>query len=371
MPASTPSTRAEPGRSRPGLPARIGLRALLVAAGVVVGLGIAEVVLRAMDVVPVERSPLRGYHRGHPRYGWVGTPGRTARFDGDEFDVVISIADDGYRRQEVPRPAADRAPTVVFLGDSFTWGWGVERGEVFTDRLQELVGERWRVVNHGVNAWGTSQQRLLLEDLLAKAPPDRVVVMFFANDPEECVDDRGGKRPVHELVDGRLEARNLPVRTDLTSPFRELTKRSLALSLTRALSNDLAALLKQEHPAHFLEVAAAGEEPRGWPVCAALIEDMARLCAAAGTEFQVVYIPVAAEVAGAPDRSIPQRTLLAAVCERAGIPWLDLTPGLHAVWLDSPQHTDLGLPLYFPRDQHWTAAGHAAGARLIRDWWDR
>lgn len=351
----------------------------LVLLGLTLGGLVMELVLRALGVVPLEQSPLRGYHEGHSTLGWVGTPDHEARFRGPEFDLVIANGPGGFRRSEVPFPGGSGEPraadvsTTVFLGDSFTWGWGVAQGEVFTDRLQERVGPARRIVNHGVNAWGTAQHRLLVERLLASDPPAEIVLMFFGNDPEECVDDRGGKRPVYALEGGELALHNVPVRKALTGPVREFMKRSVVLSHLRSGANALGQSIRDEMPT-FLEVAAMGNEPRGWPVCAALLGDIGRRCAEADVDFRIVYIPFAAEVVEGPGVSSATRRLLGETCAAADLDWLDLTPAFHAAWSERPDRGPRGLPFYYPLDQHWTAAGHELCARVLADhaataWW--
>ena len=83
-----------------------------------------------------------------------------------------------------PAPPADRgAPLLVVIGDSFTWGWGVGQGEVFTDRLQRLL-PRWRVENAGISGLGTvSFHRLLQAEVGGRLRAgDAVMVTLYYND---------------------------------------------------------------------------------------------------------------------------------------------------------------------------------------------
>ena len=58
------------------------------------------------------------------------------------------------------------------------------------------------------------------------------------------------------------------------------------------------------------------------------------------------------------DRAFPNRQLQQ-IAARLSAPFLDLVPPLR-------EAEDQGLgPLYYARDQHWTAAGHAVTARAI------
>lgn len=62
--------------------------------------------------------------------------------------------------------AKNAAPQILCLGGSFTFGQGVEDFETFSARLEALLGGQDRVVNGGVNGWGTVQVMLQLERIL-------------------------------------------------------------------------------------------------------------------------------------------------------------------------------------------------------------
>jgi len=72
-------------------------------------------------------------------------------------------------------------PRVVFLGDSFTWGWGVPNGVRYTDRLQAAY-PRYHIVNAGINGYSTVQAALLLKKYHQQLMPDLVVLQVFHND---------------------------------------------------------------------------------------------------------------------------------------------------------------------------------------------
>lgn len=345
-------------------------RGLLVLAGCAIGAVGAEGVLRAAGTPMEESSPLRGYHSSDPTLGWVGTPNRAAHFANGEFEVFIANDDEGFRRHENAFGGAPDAPVTAFLGDSFTWGWGVEQGEVFSDLLQAALGDTTRIVNRGVNAYGTTQQRLLLDRVLENDAPDRVTLLFFANDPLECSTDRGGKRPFATLASGELAIENVPVRRRLTGPLRELSKRSVVLSNLRASWNRWTLPLRD--PENVWLEADLDAEPEGWEVCRAVLLDLRDACESAGVAFELVYVPLVDEVTvPEEDDALESRLheLVRELCAEAELRWLDLTPGLREAWRASPARADDGRPLYYPIDMHWTAEGHTAASRLIEEWW--
>jgi len=81
-------------------------------------------------------------------------------------------------------------PRVVFLGDSFTWGWGVPNGVRYTDYLEAMYPQ-YQIVNAGINGYSTVQEMLLLKKYRQKMMPDLVVLQVFHNDFIENLETQG------------------------------------------------------------------------------------------------------------------------------------------------------------------------------------
>jgi hypothetical protein len=68
-------------------------------------------------------------------------------------------------------------PRILFLGDSYLWGYDAEIAERFTDKLQAKHPE-WRVSNCGISGYGTDQEFLLLQRIYDEYKPNVVVLVF-------------------------------------------------------------------------------------------------------------------------------------------------------------------------------------------------
>ena len=86
----------------------------------------------------------------------------------------------------------------------------------------------------------------MLENLVVLFNPDIVVVMFFANDLEENHNDKEGRRPWFELVNGELVARNQPVTGEVANWWRIANRHSVALSTVRDAGHMLQERLERE-----------------------------------------------------------------------------------------------------------------------------
>ena len=81
---------------------------------------------------------------------------REARSSGNAGDyiarrgtgMVIRSNNLGFRDRDVPPKTPDRFRIVV-VGDSFTWGQGIEESERFSNLLEQALGSRYEVFNFG------------------------------------------------------------------------------------------------------------------------------------------------------------------------------------------------------------------------------
>lgn len=123
-----------------GLARRAILAALTVAVSISVGLGLLEALTRLFFPA---FDPSGRFELSHPLGSLtLGTPGSSARQvkNTGDYDVAVRINRHGLRDD---KDIAGAMPgDFVFVGDSFTWGWGVEAAERFSDRVQALTGRQ-------------------------------------------------------------------------------------------------------------------------------------------------------------------------------------------------------------------------------------
>jgi lysophospholipase L1-like esterase len=116
-----------------------------------------------------------------------------------EPDTAARANSHGFRTPEytIARPADTFR--VVVIGDSITWGQGVEPAETFAsqlqDRLQDLArsGITAEVIATGVCGSRISDAYIRLRAHVEQLQPDVVVIQYFPNDPEYLVSYRRRK----------------------------------------------------------------------------------------------------------------------------------------------------------------------------------
>ncbi len=101
-----------------------------------------------------------------------------SRFRNREFDTTLAGNSVGLRDDE----ASLEQPDLIVTGDSFAFGWGVERHETFAQVLERRTG--LKVLNAAMSSYGTARQMVLLERLDLSAAR-AVVIQYFMNDYRE------------------------------------------------------------------------------------------------------------------------------------------------------------------------------------------
>lgn len=168
---------------------RLGREILVQLLIIVAVLGVAEMILRAIDLRELRDSYEPGrplLFRYDPDLGWSPIPNAFGRFTGSRT-VAVRNNSLGLRDIEV---SGAGMPTVMFIGDSFVWGYDVEANERFTELLRtRLPGVR--IINAGVPGYGTDQEYLLLERIWDAVRPNVVVLMYSVNDRGDNSTNRG------------------------------------------------------------------------------------------------------------------------------------------------------------------------------------
>jgi lysophospholipase L1-like esterase len=121
-------------------------------------LGAAEVFLRLFRPRGLEQAPALQPYVYSPSYGWTLRPGWKGRTR-DGRTVAINAR--GFRGP-LPEAAPETARRVLLLGDSITFGTGVDDHETFAAQLAAQAPGTLPL-NLGVSGYGTDQELLWLE----------------------------------------------------------------------------------------------------------------------------------------------------------------------------------------------------------------
>ena len=149
----------------------------LVAVNSLVGIGLLAVVLGAMEIYlrltvpPSSSESIYTYTLATPRYKIMKANARITAW-GKE----LRTNELGFRDRAIG-PKQPGEYRIVVLGDSFTVSAGVDFKDIYTSRLEKLLGAR--VINLAVGGYNIVQYALVLQEVGLALEPDLVIVALF------------------------------------------------------------------------------------------------------------------------------------------------------------------------------------------------
>lgn len=160
---------------------KLAVRACLVLGSTYVALILVEMVLslspRAQHHVFV--LSMQNMPEADPDYGYKLVP----NYEGTYFDGVersqIKLNSLGHRDDEPPNPAQVEND-LLLVGDSFTFGMGIERADTIEARIEATSDGKVTAYNTGVPGWGAPQATLEVERVPWKGRA--IVYFYFVND---------------------------------------------------------------------------------------------------------------------------------------------------------------------------------------------
>lgn len=276
----------------------------------------------------------------------------------------------------------------VLIGDSFAFGHGVDESATWAARLKALAGIE--LANLGVGGYSPLQELRLLQSEGLRLAPRLVVWQLFK-------DDLWGAAEFQRWLDSGEDDFLAWQRRGAAAPPSPGLRRGPVHAARRLLFRHL---LSYEMAKYLLGIGAYADRDRrqvwirvggqrllcdqasnrlwgdfrasairrGWELTQGALARGRRLAEAADAHLVVVLVPSKEEVYWpmlaprlAHAASLPIRqpdVLLAQFCRQQNIPCLDL----YQRFASAAQQ---GAVLYFSRDAHWNAAGHALAAETL------
>jgi len=322
----------------------------------------------------------------HPELGHLYVPGLCARIPHENGGYFVRTNALGFRSDAEFEKARGARPRILFFGDSFTAGDGVDNAERFTERVGEALDAE--VYNFGLSGSGTDQQLLIYERFARDIACDLVVLCVQVENIEriqaryrESVDRSSRKRvlvakPYFTLEHGKLQRHHDPVprerpeaggaegrhaTSNFPEPLRRFQKQyDQHIKVARPELHQ--ALIETRGRLRRLGLKATGRQPypdyasadsAGWRLMQAIVERFK--AARADVPVLIVPLPTPEYLDGA--EPVFQRRFEALADPRTSV--LDVTGPLRA--LAEPERKRLS----FPNDVHYSPLGHRHLGRLL------
>jgi len=370
-------------------------------------------VVTSAIIIAVTEIVLRGtFARRYRSY----PPRTVSRMTTPEYDVEIAINAQGFRDREHALRKPPGGVRVAVIGDSFTWGSGVEAGEIYTARLESALRDvtgnaAIEVFNFGVTWTGPVYYGRVLRGAAARYAPEVVVVAFYAgNDVADALREARQPRPrvailaaLRELREKSRGAKRPPraagfgwaaqgEENPATLPALERVGAAAGVSAEtvaaryHAIPESIraAALDYRVNPFNLAEAVTdpesivenllleGAEMEAAWRATEEALAALERDIERRGARMVLVAIPAAAQVSrdywwlerlgfrfdARLVTESPVQERLARFAAARAIRYVDLLPVLRE---------SSAAPLYFEQDGHWTPAAHAIAARAIAD----
>jgi lysophospholipase L1-like esterase len=333
-----------------------------------------EIVLRTFW--PQRSAVTLGMFATNPDAGYALLPDYRNTVRVPEYATEIRIDGHGERVPENEPPENPGASRLLALGDSFTFGVGVEAEDAFPeileDRLQADSKGPWVVRNGGVGGYGPLRSaRLFLASQASWEPNVVIHALYLGNDLEDQDPARFRDHP--RIENGRMVTEHGGVQR------LRLALRSHS-HLYLFLRQRLYGLYQKTYlarRAQYLDPVGLAEWPASiretsWPAGRAAIREIAEWCRARERGYLVLLVPTRYQVEegawhryrrewGLPeeafDREHGQREVRAFL-EAESIPHVDFLEAFRAA-------AEGGKKLYYSFDQHWTRDGHELAAEIV------
>ncbi len=403
-----PDTPDAAGGLRPASRARrVLLNLALAGVATLLTLAVAEVALRLVGLGGSSAAELATIHQYDSLLGWRNRPNSADSIATDEYRLIQRFNARGARGPERMIPKPRGVFRVLLLGDSFLEGYTVDDSAVVSAALERALarpgGPAVEVVNVGTAGYATDQEVLLYETDGRAYQPDVTVLLFYVNDVWYNVESRywRGSKPRFVPDGAGLALTGVPVPRPDSSEYRfavgggrgvvGLVRRADAFlgehvrlyQLTRsavrgspllsglAIRAGFAKVPDEFEPWRITPTAALAE---AWRVTELLLARLDAGVRADGGRLVVFAVPARPAVleddwartrrsyAMTDDAWSPRQdaVVLGEVCARRGLDCLLPLERFRA-------EASAGSRLYFRRDAHWTAEGHALAARLMAE----
>lgn len=268
-----------------------------------------------------------------------------------EFSFRLTTNSLGFRG---PEPNRDLRGAVLFLGDSFTEGYGVDDGEEFPSLIGKELEQRFGpeqvpVVNAGIGNAGNGHWVKLLNNEAPHFEPRFVVLQLCRND----FGDNQRERLFALSPSGELQ--ELPV-----PPAGWVRHAQTVVEAIPGLSSShLVALIKQAT----LRVVRDAQAPRAQP-----LQNMPPKAerTPSNEREQLTYALVAESLRLCRQRDWPAIVVGVGLTESAVAHFKDVCNTYETEFLNLPSKTERP-DLYFHIDGHWNPLGHAFAAEIILD----
>lgn len=278
----------------------------------------------------------------------------------DEFDYKYVHNSVGFRDVEHTQEKSAGVFRIFAVGDSFTYGAGVQFEETYLCQLEKMLNrqqekkqekQKVEIIKAGISGYWQEQEYLMLKHFGARYRPDFILVGFLPNDVIGAYNAKAGINVRHGYLMSRETAKlgKAGVYLYIHSHLLRICLRKYIDIFHRSTSRD-----KKIPAQHIYKPYGAFEQ--AWENIEDYLEKMADVAIKINAKFAVVHIPQAGPY---PEfKSYPAKRL-AEWCKTKHVYFIDTLPAIKEA---SKYDT-----LYWKKNGHCNAKGYKIIADVIYD----
>ena len=298
-----------------------------------------------------------------PLIGWKGKPGGKTQFTTENNSVWLENNSMGFR--DIEHDKSSKKLGIVFLGDSFTWGYEVDFEDMFVNLLMDKLRD-YEIYNLSHRGYGTDQELLTFENWRYQGQIKLVVLMFTGNDVDNNNSELqyGKPKPKFEIVRKKLVLTGVPVVKSpkwnethkpyvLNDTWKEIIKeclfKSQFLHAIYICYRDFKARNNNHNNSELLQ-----ETLQDLTLTSGILKELKITVESRGAKLIIFFIPSVNEIENL-SNSPPYQRKIAELCKKLSITCFDLAPALKETWRTP----------YYHYNGHWNAYGHKVAAEAI------
>lgn len=357
---------------------------------IIITLAVCELLLRAWfnlfpplnySLLPPEKAALHMFLPSAQGGFYASKPDYRQKFLNHEFSIDVQTNNIGLREE---RDYDGQPVDIAFIGDSFTFGWGVQAGQRYSDGVRESFPGLEVFSYSYPNGHAPIYYLSYLQNHPELMPRVLVLGLFafndLASDTEDALvvrDPQTGR--IHSVGSKTLKVNRqgfIVTRDDTTPAFPSLAwlARHTAIGRTvKVVGQRIKAPAGAQEKPDTIKPLDLGQFDETALTALGHIVEINELAESMGSSLVVLYIPFASEVN---DYPICQYSEAACkeIREKERLPLaLELWAEQENIHFINPlarfkRIEAEGQPLYYNLDGHWNRQGHGAAASLVTEY---
>jgi hypothetical protein len=311
-------------------------------------------------------QPEKAWTQRHESLGWFHVPDKSAHLwiEHTGIDVTLHTNSAGFRgTREYPLNKRAGTTRILGIGDSFTFGWGVQDEETF-GAVIESTRPNVEVINIASPGYGIDQMLLGFREIGKQFEPDYVLIGIY---PEvfwratRSYTDAGYGKPYFRLEEGnRLRLQNVPVSGPEELEYNQYPK-VISYGLIEGLMMRSAIYRYIKHRTLRLLRDLEWVDPditEEWRLGKVILRQLISEIREVGAEPVILIIPPYGWMSNTQQTSMQKS--VGRLANGMNVDVLDFTEQLQSLSKQSSLER-----YYIPHDHHWTEEAHALVAQAL------